>query len=211
MWIRDEVRKLNPYFTGKSFNEAELAKYLPDIAVEGTPDIVTGNDDTTQQESLEPRPRKSELVSTPVQAKPVSPARDGDSSTGFGDGDEGGERGDGSSTNGRRKKPTGGSGTELVPLSLRLRSFSVSPGKYELVLRSDRAFSGSVRLDAVGEDGALAQLVPLEVHHTDQGNNPVTIEGGVLLGIALEEDHPLVLRLKMPGTERRSLVARFVR
>jgi hypothetical protein len=111
LWIREEVKKLNPLFAGSSFNESELAKYVPDITPEDPKDVPKDESGNDEEESLEPKPADEQPPVKPVPAKPVD-VNPGDKTDGGGGPTkkEGGGGGGGNGGGGEGGGNTGPSG-----------------------------------------------------------------------------------------------------
>lgn len=209
-WIREEVKKLNPLFSGKSFNESELAKYLPDHTpddFQDVPDDLTGD---AVEESLEPLPRSGTLPAKAIPPRPVS-AKPGDNeSTAGGHGDAGTDHG-GKDGNGGpdAKGQAGGSKEKRADRPhLRVRSFSsVDQRTYQVVLRSDANFSGAVTIRAVGEDGARDGVVLQGAKVLGSEEKELLVSGDAIKGITLVAGVPLRVEVTLDAVARRSLSA----
>jgi len=203
LWIRDEVKKLNPLFSGKSFNESELAKYVPDSEPDNLPQEDTG---TSNEESLEPRTGPTAPEIKPVQAIPLVPASSdtGGGETGTGNGKGGG--GGGGSGNGGGKagsKP----GLEQQPPRISVRSYRSGPGQYQLVLRSSKAFTGGVRIYAIGEDGSPEAVNLKSAVLAGDNGDQLTLKRDAIQNLTFAPSQPVRVLVTLGAIERRSLGA----
>ena len=201
-WIRDEVKKLNPLFSGKNFNENELAKYVQDPEPEELPQDGAG---TSDEESLDPKPVPQTANIKPVQAKPVTPPKPGAGELGRGDegGAGGGEHEDGE---GGGQSPRGGGGkASEKPPGIGVRSYRSGAGEYQLVLRSGIDFKGAIRVLAVGEDG-YQESVELK-NATLPDGTALGINGDAVNGVQLKAGQPTRIKVTIQELERRSLTA----
>jgi len=207
-WIRDEVKKLNPLFGGKSFNETELAKYLPDTPPDDTSELPHDSTGASEEESLEPRPRAQDLVAPPVKAKQVQKLAGGTAEGGFGiDGEAGGgEHGDGHKGDGSNRG--GGSAEDETPPTVNVRSFGSGTNRYELVLRSPTTFNGKMRLQAVGEDGTTESVALTGAVFAGAA---LGVRGDTIEGIQIKAGVPLRLSVTLDAPTRRSLTGRAIR
>ena len=217
VWIREEVKKLNPLFAGSSFNENELAKYVPDTAPDELNDLPNEQTGNSDEESLDPKPKPEDPPVKPVQAKPVVLVPDGKSEegtgqrkeTGGGESDGGdGDGGDGDGGDGGDGDTKGGGMTDDPnPPTIRVRSYRSASNQYELVLRSTAKFNGSVCVYAIGEDG---HQEPVELKGADLTGTPgktLTVKGDAIQDVQLEAGVPLRITVKINALERRSLTA----
>lgn len=207
VWIREEVKKLNPYFTGSSFNEHELAKYLPDIDPDDHSDLPQDQSGEGEEESLEPRPPSEPLTAAPVHARPVVRAKGPVLDGGEGEGDTGGPPHTDGSARTSRRPPGGGPGGAEAPQRLRSRAYHVGDNRYVLYLRCTEPFSGNIRLHAVGEDGTTD---PVALKTAEQGIGPpvsLGVSGNRIVGVRVDPDHPMRLAITLDAPVRRSLVA----
>lgn len=208
LWIREEVKKLNPLFAGSSFNESELAKYLPDVMPDDPSDLPKDESGNSDEESLEPKPADKQSPVVPVQAKPVV-VQPGTKNEGGGPPGNGGGGGGGSSGGGGTGGPTGG-GTidDTKPPIIRVRSFQTGDdGAYALVLRSAKDFEGTVRVQAVGEDGQHEDVTILTAATPEDPPNPFAVSGDAIQKVKLAADTPLRINVTLDALERRSLTA----
>jgi hypothetical protein len=206
-WIRDEVKKLNPLFGGKSFNESELAKYLPDTLPDDASNLPRDSDTSGREESLEPRPRPGDVRPPPVKAKPAVSVIGGEDEGGFGSEEQSGhpEHKDGRSRN--RPGSGGGNANDQQPPPIDVRSFSTTPNEYTMILRSRSNFSGRIKVRAVGEDGPAE---PVVLRHAASGEEPAStlrVSGDTIEGISISADVPLRLTVALSAPARRSLSA----
>lgn len=210
-WIREEVKKLNPYFSGSSFNESELAKFVPDEIQENVPSYGAGS---SKEESLEPKPAKIELKIKPITPKPMVPVAEGSGSGGTpeqeGNGGGGGGKGGGGGEDdgsGGGKNEGSKKGVTTRPPTIFLRSYRSGTDEYHLVLRSPVRFSGGIRLFAVGEDGHQEAVTVNSAQLDTSGGNRLLLRNGAIHGVQLRPDKPLRVVVKLNELERRSLTA----
>jgi hypothetical protein len=206
-WIREEVKKLNPLYAGKSFNESELAKYIPDADAEDLPQDSGGKSE--EEESLEPKPSDLTIITKPTMAKPVSTStsNEGDSGGGAPNGGGGGGGGDGGDGGGDGGGQGGGGGnTDPEIPRIKVRSFQSGPNEYELVLRSPTKFSGSIRVFAVGEDGTQ-DPVNLKAAALRESAQKFSTGGSSIQGVSLSASKPTRIVVTLDAIERRALTA----
>jgi hypothetical protein len=208
LWIREEVKKLNPLFAGSSFNESELAKYLPDALPDDPSDLPKDEAGNSEEESLEPKPAEKQPPATPVQAKPVV-VQPGTKNEGGGPTSAGGGGGGGGSEGSGTGGPKGGGTTDdAKPPIIRVRSFRAgSDGTYALVIRSEKDFEGTVRVQAVGEDGQYEDVTILAATTTETPPQPFTVHGDAIRKVKLSAGKPLRISVTLDALERRSLTA----
>lgn len=205
-WIRDEVKKLNPYFTGDSFNEADLARYLPDSVPDDLTDVPAQESGSAREEQLEPR---NEAPAPPVPAMLARPARDSSGASedaGEGADGQGGVPPHAAGTEAdRRTTPAGGRGGAARPPRVHSRSVREGPGRYRLILRSEEMVEGAILLKAVGEDGATDDLQPVRVSSQEAGSDGLAILGNRVTGVRLAPGQPLSVVVEVSETARRAL------
>jgi hypothetical protein len=207
IWIRDEVKKLNPLFSGNSFNENELAKYLSEDDPKDENDLPNEDVGSSEEKDLDPKPKPEEL---PVKALVVRPVTVQPTSTGGGDG-PGRDGGDGAGGAGGGAGGTGDGGPRLdevdLPPDLQVRTFSSGGvNGYRLVLRSETDFDGAVGIFAVGEDGSREPVSVRSARHEGSGK-PLAASGATIKGIKLSANTPLRIELEIDALNRRSLTA----
>lgn len=218
LWIREEVKKLNPLFSGSSFNESELAKYVPDTDPDTLPQEESG---TSDEESLEPRPSNTEIKLNSVQAELVAPVKDADDNgvedgdglgADQGDGDDDGNGGgDGGGGGGGQDEKGGGDGggadKNLRPPTISVRSYNSGPSEYQLVLRSPADFKGALRVYAIGEDGRQ-ELVELQgASLAGPSGRDLPAHGNLIQGVRIKAAEPLRIVVNLNALERRALTA----
>lgn len=210
LWIREEVKKLNPLFAGSSFNESELAKYVPDITPEDPKDVPKDESGNDEEESLEPKPAEEQPPVKPVPAKPVD-VNPGDKTDGGGGPTKkeeggGGGGGGGGGNGGGNTGPSGtGTADDTKPPAIQVRSYRAgAEGTYEFVLRSDKDFDGAVAVQAVGEDGQREQVSLLTAQSS---GTPLKVHGDTIQKINLVAGTPLRITVTLEALERRSLTA----
>jgi hypothetical protein len=194
LWIREEVKKLNPPFSGKSFNESELAKYVPDEQTEEPNDLPQKDAGTSPEPDLDPKPKQEDITTDPAETKPlvIQPGKKKRRQHGGGGG--------------------GGGGGGAVPADVDLPELNVrsyragDDGEYELVLRSDKAFAGKILVQAVGEDGEPDFVRLTRAKLTGTGKTLV-VNNCAIEGVQLAKDAPLRVTVKLDAIERRSLIA----
>lgn len=199
-WIREEVKKLNPLFGGKSFDENELAKYLPDNPDEETEELQGDTGASDAEKGLEPQPKGSERPPLPLKVKRHQVAEAG-TGEGYGKNNEtgGGLHGNGGGGDGPGR---GGGGSSDDNPPIHARSYRSGPDAYQLILRSNVSFSGKVRVRAVGEDGTM-EAVALTA--ASDGKNPLQVHEDCIAGVRLEPAIPLRLSVTLKAPNRRSL------
>lgn len=205
-WIREEVKKLNPHFAGTSFNESELAKYVPDEEQDTVPNDGTGS---SKEESLEPKPAKAELQIKAVTPRPTSSPAQGTGSGGDSqpDGDGGDGTTEGREGSGGGKNKGSRQRAEAKPPAITVRSFRSSADEYQVVLRSPVRFSGGVRLFAVGEDGTQEAVNVKSAHLNSTEGNKLLLKNGAIYGLQIRPDKSLRVVVKLDELERRALIA----
>lgn len=196
LWIREEVKKLNPFFSGKDFNESDLAKYVPDEPTDEPMDMPQTDTGTSQEQDLEPKPKQEDIATDPTTMKPlvILPGKKKRQQNGNGGGGDGG--------GGGRGGPTEVDVPELMVRSYR----SGNGGEYELVLRSDKDFTGRVSVQAVGEDGA-SEFVKLMSARLKGAEEAFVVNNSSIEGIELTKDAPLRITVHIDAIEKRSLTA----
>lgn len=206
LWIREEVKKLNPLHSGSSFNEAELAKYLPDNPSD-TEEDGSGDESTTpDRETLESRPAKEPPRVTAVSAPPQ--ARNAEEP-----GDEGGPQGEGSGTNEPGGSGSGQGGSEgthnsnAMPLKIRAYQRGRS-SDYEVVVRPDADVLGKIEFLACGEDGRHEPIAVLSARTDGEPGSDIPATGSCIGPISLRAGTPQKISLKLTTATKRSLVAR---
>ena len=213
LWIREEVKKLNPLFAGSSFNENELAKYIPDLLPDDPNNMPKDESGCSDEESLEPKPTDEQTPVKPVQATPVE-AKPGSNPEGGGGPEKKGVSGGGDGV-GSGKGGKGNSGNSVgdsaddsrLP-SLQVRSYrSGAEGTYRFVLRSDKDFEGAVCVQAVGEDGQREQVSLLTAQTEEIPPKSFTVCGDAIQQVSLTASTPLRITVTMKALERRSLTA----
>jgi hypothetical protein len=210
-WIREEVKKLNPHFSGSSFNESELAKYVPD---EDSEDLPSDDSGKSEEESLEPKPGTIDVSNNPIVPTRVAPVIvEGSGNTGGGaPGEEPGSGGGGSGGGGSGDDGQGGDGDGKVktpaqkPPRLSVRSYRSGPNEYQLLLRSGIRYSGAVTVFAIGEDGHH-EPVQISDAKLGQGGPKLILKSGAITGIQLKPAEPLRIVVRLNALERRALTA----
>lgn len=200
-WIRDEVKKLNPLFSGNSFNENELAKYVPDDEPDNLPNDDSGR---SEEESLEPKPRPGSPDVKPITAKPVAPAivAAGEDKAGDRDKRGGGSDGGGGGEGDRERKTT-----VAKPPRVFVRSYRSGPNEYQLLLRSPIRFSGAISVLAIGEDGEQEPVAVNDAKLGSANGRRLILKKGAIHGIQLKPAEPLRVVVRLDTSERRSLTA----
>ncbi|MDX2261280.1 MAG: hypothetical protein SFU84_06240 [Gemmatimonadales bacterium] len=206
-WIRDEVKKLNPLFGGKSFNETELAKYLPDIQPDDHSDLLSDSTGASIDESLEPRPTLDSVLAVAVRAKSIFKDSGGTADGGYGKQESTGGGDHNSGNSGKKPRSGGGGADDSSPPSVKVRSYRSAADRYEMVIRSAVAYSGRLIVHAVGEDGALEGVELKSASRGTSDGEGLTVGGGTINGIRLEANIPLRLSVVIGALERRSLTA----
>jgi hypothetical protein len=207
LWIREEIKALNPLFGGKSFNEVELAKYLPDSPddIDAAPSGSLGG--SSDDEGLEPHTLSGTFRPTVAEAKVSYSAPDGSKEGGVGVESDVGHPPHGAGQEGDSKNPGGDNSGKSRPPQLSVRSFSTGANQYEMILRSGEAFRGAVRLKAVGEDGTTEAVRLLSAVSPHPEGADLQVSEDTINDLALLPDIPLRLMVKLDEIGRRSLSA----
>lgn len=201
LWIREEVRKLNPLFSGSSFNENELAKYVPDSEPDNLPQEDAG---TSDEESLDAKPAPINPEIKPVLAVPLVPTG---SDAGAGEAGPGNSKNGGSGTGNGDGHAGPRKGVEQKPPRIALRSYRTGPSEYHLVLRSTADFQGGVRIYAIGEDGAPEAVNVKSAFLAGNENTPLTLIRDSIQNLTFADAQPVRVVVTLGGIERRSLGA----
>jgi hypothetical protein len=208
MWIRDEVKKLNPLFAGSSFNESELAKYLADTTPEDANDLPNDGSGQSQEESLEPKTTPDAPPAQSVPARPIAATADGTAENGGGRGKQtGGKGGNGEGGRDRGNPKGGGAKDDPDPPAFQVRTYRSGIDQYELVLRSEAAFTGAVCVSAVGEDGQRERVELRSARLAGLPGTALHVREDAIEGVQLDASVPLRITLKLNALERRSLTA----
>jgi hypothetical protein len=211
LWIKDEVKKLNPLFTGNSFNESELAKYLADPDPQEPNDLPQDDKGQSNEQDLGPKPKKEFIPVTPMKAKPVSVSPGGEVGGGDGQGGGGagpGNEGEGGQGLGDGKDGKSGHSDEPKPPHVQARCFSTgAAGTYELVLRTSENYSGSIAIHAIGEDGVTDPVNPVSAAIAGHGGAQLTISRKLIEDVNLVANVPTRIVVKLSTIERRALTA----
>jgi hypothetical protein len=206
-WIREEVKGLNPFFTGKSFNESELAKYLPDEMEDESPETQDKAGDS-EDESLEPKPGRGEVKSRTAPPRPSALVPGDELEPAGGAGGTGTEpRGEGTRAGGGATG-TGGGSEEKKAARVRLQVRAYAPagdGAYTVIIRSAVDFSGAVALTAIGEDGEREPLLIQKASLAADTASELACEGNKIRGISLSAGVPLRLVVAIDALAPRSL------
>lgn len=211
VWIREEVKKLNPVFSGSSFNESELAKYIPDGEPEDPNDLPHEDTGSSEEKDIAPKPMPEELPAKPLEVKPVvlslSGRGGGHGGPGPGRGKGGGGKAGATGKLGGEDGPAGTATDAALP-TLQVRSFrSGADGRYEVVVRSDKDFQGEIGVQAVGEDGMREHVVLKSAGFVNSPGKKLTVKGDWIGGVKLVAGTPLRLVVDLDDIEQRSLIA----
>ena len=206
-WIREEVKKLNPLVGANSFNEAELAKYLPDSTSPDEFDSPEGSYDDGNEESLGGRPKPGNPLPSRTKAGSVTVPDDGSGVGGVGEDEDGGHPPPGGGNRRKHKQPAGGVPTGAKPTKLSSRAYAISPSRYTLILRSSIPYVGPLRIRAIGEDGGFESLDLAGVWNAGGVGESLAVDGDLVSGIRVGPDAPLRLSVELRAAVRRSLVA----
>lgn len=207
LWIREEIKALNPLFGGKSFNELELAKYLPDNSEDVDLDVPASAAGDSDEEGLEPRTRTGVFRPAVAEAKAVYRSSGGSLEGGEGVDGESGRPPHGAGKGGESKRPGGDNSGDPRRPKISVRSFSTGANRYELFLRSKEAFVGAVQLRAVGEDGTLEAVRVLSASGANSLATSLSVNQDTIAGLHLLPDVPLRLTVTLNEVGRRSLSA----
>lgn len=211
-WIRDEVRKLNPFFTGNSFDEDELAKYVPDTTPDEGAALPSERTGSSDEESLEPKPQQAAPVITPIRAKPLSHAVAGNTEEGPGvdPGPGGVLHGDGTKSPVPSPARSGSGGDQELP-KLQVRSYRSGDDRYILVLRTAEPFQGRLSIRAVGEDGTAERVQLTGAAFAGGGGPSLTVDEDSVSGVSLDPGVPLRIAVTLDAVARRALTAELRR
>jgi hypothetical protein len=212
-WIREEVKKLNPYHTGRSFDETELSKYVPEDLDGDAPELQSG-DASAAEDSLEPRRQAGTAAVRTVEQSvtPTAPGTEPADASGEGDAGTESDRGDGGSGD-EDGAGTGGGDAAGTRRSVRVtsRCFATDEsGTYQLILRSESPYSGSVAVVAVGEDGEREPVGVISAASAD-GASKLIAEGNVVRDVSIEPGTPTRLSIRIEAASLRSLIGVGVR
>jgi hypothetical protein len=201
-WIRKTLRQQIPHLSEDEFNEGNVPPELQEEDQE--PDNPDAEDQAAENEP--------DLGGHPREAGPAQPVRRriiarkkgrGTKGTKKGPGDlEDPRKGDDFPTGGKRRREGEGTGIEglepRVQLSARAFPISSETEAYDVILRSDKDYSGSVHIEAIGDDsgGAALALVNASI-----GDQKLAVEGARVDGLNIKADSSLRLRIKLrnPG------------
>lgn len=211
VWIREEVKKLNPLFSGDSFNESELAKYLPDPIPQELNELPQDNYGQSPEDDLAPKPRKDSVPTTPLKAKPinVAPGDERGNIQGSGGGANGQtNNGDNGRGKGDNSKGTSGGSDDPKPPTLKVRSYRTeSNSKYDLILRVGQDFQGAVLIHAIGEDGQPEFLPIKSAWLSSAPQTPLGTGKKYIEDVHLTAGTPVRLHVELETSERRSIAA----
>ena len=199
-WIREKVRELNPAFTGDSFNEDDLGKYLPELE-DGQTAGAEGTNENEGEGGLfgVPREKQPEPIAIPID-KPIGPGPgEGPGQTGKPDP----KGGDDKNTGGRVRRRGGGGNRPR----LEMRSYATagSTDEYLMVLRCSEDFSGAIRVIAAGDDESDADI-DLAACKVDGVDQPLPVLGNRISEVSVRASEPLRLRLKLTRPRRIALM-----
>lgn len=203
-WIREKVKEQIPHIGEDQFNESEVPPDLLETEPENPLAEDTANDPETD---LGGSPTVVELaVSARIKARRAQRKRGAGDKGGGGLGDdvEDPKGGDGEKTGGRKNRTGAEVGdADLSPKhpNVITRAFSDSNvgDVYELILRSDGDYDGSIYLEGVGDDGSADQLA-LESAELIGGGS-LEVERAKISKVILNDKDAVRLRvrLKQPG------------
>ena len=211
-WIREALLGLIPDVTSTMINEGSIADLLPDY-------LPGGQTGSTEDTDITGKPAEPRNLISPEPPKPaVRTPGDGTAAKGFDDkpgGTDGNtlnpKPGDNEKTDGRTARAGGenppGGGNAIARLPVQLRSFPdrAKPGYYQLVIRAAADHAGSLRIDAVTEDGG-SDPCPLDAAYDEAGVS-LSVSGNQISGIALVAGVPLRLSVKPKHFSRAALRA----
>ncbi len=209
-WIRDELKKLVPHIGEDQFNEGEVP---PDLLEEEPENPLPDDSANDPETDLGGVPKDIQPPTSPHIKPRVVKRKTSRGKSGAGDGGDDVENpkdGDAETTGGRKRKSGEKEGkSDLSPKqpNLQTRAFSQSQTNdvYELVLRSDGDYEGSVWVDAIGDDGSPEGIVLDGAEMIGRGK--LEVEQARLKDVPLKagEVCRIHVRLKNPG--KYSLVA----
>lgn len=211
-WIRDSLQRLIPDVSSVMINEASVAELIPD-------DLPGGEAGSSEDTDITGKPAEPRNLISPEPPKPAvrtpgagTAAKGPDDIPGGTDGDTGDPtEGDNEKTGGRtdlaggESPPGGGNATSRLPVELRSFRDRAKPGFYQLVVRASADHSGSLRLDAVTEDGG-SDPCPLDAAYDEAGAS-LAVSGNQIAGLALVAGVPLRLSVKPKHFSRSALRA----
>ena len=208
-WIRDEVKKLNPLHSGSSFDETELAKYIPD---EEPADLPSENNGDSNEESLEARPRPEEPPVKPIEPRVVPVVIRAAEEGGAGEEkeDSSDQRRGAAQGNGRGAGDAAKGDSSSRPSRLQVRSYRLPGNIYRLVLRGPSEYSGRVAICALGEDGAK-DFVPIKKAWLEPLNGGGVVElpigGGAIQNLHIPTGEAVHISIELGTADRLALTA----
>lgn len=214
-WIRQCIRELNPALTATSLDVPDLARYLPDDSPDGEEEVFDKTLENGTERSFNQSPPQRPIPvqtdhSVPPQSQEWTEASGEKPGGGMGGGKNeggggGGSRGGGDSTglggSGRRRSR----GQEAGP-SLSLRSIVTTDG-YRLIVRSNSAYDGGLRLCAVGDDGGEDPVEIEKAISVSDGAN-LSTSGAVIRRVILSAGTPMLIDLRLRNRSRLALTAK---
>jgi hypothetical protein len=213
-WIVTKLKGMIPDLDSESINEDSIADLLPD-------DLPGPSDSAGDDTDLGGRPKPPDDVAT---LEPVTPrtrvpgAGSGAGGTGAAGGGKGdtadpGE-GDGKGTGGRTGRTGGtdqaGGGAANLRTEINLRSYRTQEDKctYHLIARADQDHAGSVRIDAVTDEGSAISC-PIASACGENGE-VFTVADNRISGVTLAAGQPLRLKITLHQPLRVALRASTV-
>ena len=165
-WIRNTLKDQIPHLAEVEFNETNLPPELQEDEEPENP--VPEGENSDQEPDLGGRPKESGPTTPthrPIVARKKSAGKKG-VLPGHGDVIDP-KKGDGKKTGGRPRRNEGGGGGERHEPrpAVRTRAFPINSerSEYEIIIRTDRDYTGPVLIEAVGDNGAGDSLPLSEV------------------------------------------------
>lgn len=200
-WVRDRLLEFRPKLEKEEYDLPDVAHYFPVSEEDETPLEALGQ---SKNENLSRSPVKREVEVKRAKQQPPKEERGGDGPDGGPGEDDGGApdhggKGDDTSTGGK-VSTSGGKSGELK--KVHCRGFSVGPGLYKLIMRTNENFSATIDLLASGD----SVREPIKVIKAcDQSGMCHNVKEGKVMGVKFISGQPLVLILETKEKERYAL------
>ena len=193
-WLNGKLRGLNSDVVEEREDVADLAEYLADDSdLPGErPDRNSGNSFPVPESGVESGAEKETEVILPVQTTRKTPLV---------------KKKDGGGRLVRKKRGKGGAGSRgsgagndgprriSVDLGLRWIADGRKSNKAVLVIRSDKEFTGNLRIVGIGEEGDSD--VQLKSAQIVGGKKELVVKGSLIHGVHCPENKPLRLELRL--------------
>jgi hypothetical protein len=211
-WIRDCLKRMLPDLESTTINEDTIADLLPDD-LPGPSDSAGDDTDLGGKPAMPSEPLRREPPTPQIRVKKQGEASRGpDTALGGGKGDTSDpKKGDGKATGGRpdlaggEVPPGGGGGAPRVRIDLRSYRSDRDDATYHLIARAERDHTGSIRIDAVTEDGGAVPC-PLSAAFAE-GGEPLVISDNKISGVTLPAGDAVRLRVVLQRPARLALRA----